>query len=110
MKNGKVSIIIPCYKAADTISETLNSVLAQTYTNWEVFVIDDCSPDNSVEIIKSYCEKESRIKLIKSSENSGTATIPRNKGTKEATGEYIAFIDADDVWEPEKLQLQIDLH
>ncbi|MCQ2335718.1 MAG: glycosyltransferase [Paludibacteraceae bacterium] len=109
MKNGKVSIIIPCYKASDTISETLESVLAQTYVNWEAIVIDDCSPDNTIEIVSHYCKKDSRIRLIKLPENSGTATIPRNKGIEEAMGEYIAFIDADDVWMPEKLQTQIDL-
>jgi len=101
-----VSIITPSYKSEKFISETIKSVLFQTYKNWEMIIVDDCSPDNSNEIIEEYCKKDSRIKLIKLEKNSGPA-VARNRAIKEAKGRYIAFLDADDLWKPEKLEKQL---
>jgi len=101
-----VSIITPSYKSERFIAECIESVLAQTYTEWEMIIVDDCSPDNSNEIVKEYMKNESRIKLIKLEHNSGPA-IARNRAIKEAEGRYIAFLDADDIWMKDKLEKQI---
>jgi len=101
-----VSIITPSYKSEKFISKTIESVLSQTYQNWEMIIVDDCSPDNSNEIIDEYCKKDSRIKLIKLEKNSGPA-VARNRAIKEVKGRYIAFLDADDLWKPEKLEKQL---
>ena len=106
MKNEQVSIITPSYKSERFISQTIESVLAQTYQDWEMIIVDDVSPDNSNEIVEEYCKKDSRIKLIKLEKNSGPA-IARNRAIEEAKGRYIAFLDADDLWKPEKLEKQI---
>jgi teichuronic acid biosynthesis glycosyltransferase TuaG len=102
-----ISIITPCHNAADTIAETIESVLAQTYQNWEMIVVDDCSTDNSTQIIEEYCEKDPRIKTIRLDRNGGPAKA-RNAATEAAKGRYIAFLDGDDMWLPEKLQRQLD--
>ena len=99
-----VSIITPVYNSEKYISDTINSVLAQTYTNWEMLIADDCSSDNSAEIINRYTD--SRIKYIKLESNSGAA-IARNKALEKAKGNYIAFLDSDDAWKPEKLEKQL---
>jgi len=101
-----VSIITPSYKSEKFISQTIKSVLAQTYQDWEMIIVDDVSPDNSNEIIEEYCKKDSRIKLIKLEQNSGPA-IARNRAIEEAKGRYIAFLDADDLWKSDKLEKQI---
>ncbi|WP_066351163.1 glycosyltransferase family 2 protein [Aliarcobacter skirrowii] len=101
-----VSIITPSYKSERFISQTIDSVLAQTYQKWEMIIVDDVSPDNSNKIIEEYCKKDSRIKLIKLEKNSGPA-VARNRAIEEAQGRYIAFLDADDLWKPEKLEKQI---
>ncbi|MCG3727439.1 glycosyltransferase family 2 protein [Vibrio cincinnatiensis] len=101
-----VSIITPSYNCANYIFETISSVLSQTYSEWEMIIVDDCSTDNSVSVIKSHIEKDSRIKLIQLNENSGAA-IARNTAIEAAQGRYIAFLDSDDLWEPEKLATQI---
>jgi len=106
MRGDLVSIITPSYKSEKFIFQTIDSVLAQTYQNWELIIVDDCSPDNSNEIIENYCKKDNRIKLIKLEKNSGPA-VARNKGIDLARGKYIAFLDSDDVWLPEKLEKQI---
>lgn len=85
---------------------TIESVLAQSYSNWEMIITDDCSKDNSVDIIKSYIEKDSRIHLYVLEKNSGAAKA-RNNSLKYAKGKYIAFLDSDDTWMPEKLSRQI---
>lgn len=103
-----VSIITPCYNAEKTITETLNSVLAQSYPNWEMIIVDDSSTDGSAEIIKERMSKDSRIKLYHTSSPSGSPALPRNIGIDNAKGEYIAFLDSDDVWFPDKLQVQVD--
>lgn len=101
-----VSIITPVYNAEKYILETIQSVLKQTYQHWEMLIVDNKSTDNSIEIIESVCD--ARIKLIKLEYNSGGPARPRNIGLDNASGEYIAFLDADDVWLSEKLQKQID--
>lgn len=107
MNNELVSIITPSYKSKRFISQTIDSVLAQTYQNWEMIIVDDVSPDNSNKIIEEYCKKDSRIKLIKLEKNSGAA-VARNKAIEESKGRYIAFLDADDMWKSEKLEKQIE--
>ncbi|RYA23177.1 glycosyl transferase [Malaciobacter halophilus] len=106
MQSDLVSIITPSYKSAKFIAQTIESVLTQTYQNWEMIIVDDCSPDSSNEIIEKYIEKDSRIRLIKLDKNSG-ASGAKNVGLKNAKGRYISFIDSDDVWEPKKLEIQI---
>lgn len=101
-----VSIITPCYNSADFISATINSVLEQTYTNWELIIIDDKSKDNSCEIIEEYTKQYSKISLVKLTQNGGVANA-RNVGLQEAKGKYIAFLDSDDIWLKEKLKKQV---
>ena len=108
-ENPLVSIITPCYNAGRFIAETIESVLAQTYQNWEMLICDDCSTDNSVEVVKLYIERDDRIKLFSTSKNTGTPAEPRNIAIDNAHGFCVAFLDADDQWLPEKLQTEIDL-
>ncbi|WMI66620.1 glycosyltransferase family 2 protein [Aestuariibaculum sp. YM273] len=103
---GLVSIITPSYNSAKFISETIESVQSQTYTNWELIIVNDASSDNTIELLREYIHKDSRIKLLQLKTNSGPA-IARNKGIDEAKGDYIAFLDADDIWKPNKLEKQI---
>lgn len=103
--NDLVSIIMPSYNTAKFISETIESVLAQTYTDWELIIVDDCSTDNTDEVVKSFLSDD-RIKYIKNEKNSGAA-FSRNRALCEAKGKWIAFLDSDDVWLPEKLEKQI---
>lgn len=105
MKKGFVSIITPCYNGEKYVSETIDSVLAQTYKDWEMIIIDDGSKDNSADIIREYEKKDSRIRLIQQA-NGGSAAA-RNNGIRQAEGQYIALLDADDIWEPEFLAEQI---
>lgn len=107
MKNGLISIITPIYNCEKFIEETIKCVKNQTYTNWELLAVDDCSPDNSSDIIKKYAKKDKRIKYIKLKENSGAA-IARNKALEESKGRFIAYLDADDLWKPEKLEKQVN--
>ncbi|WP_282122590.1 glycosyltransferase family 2 protein [Algibacter mikhailovii] len=102
-----VSIVTPMYNSENYISETIKSVLNQTYKNWELLLIDDKSQDNTLSIIKPFLETNTNIKLFKNNVNSGAA-ISRNKGITEAIGDYIAFLDADDLWKPNKLETQLN--
>ncbi|MDR1554798.1 MAG: glycosyltransferase [Campylobacteraceae bacterium] len=97
---------MPSYNSSKFIAQAIESVLAQTYENWEMIIVDDMSSDNSVEIIEKYLQIDKRIRLVKSQKNMGPA-LTRNRAIKEATGDYIAFLDSDDVWLPNKLQVQI---
>lgn len=106
MNEPLVSIITPVYNAERFLSETIKSVKEQTYKNWELLLVDDCSKDNSAKIIKEFNRTDDRIKYIKLEKNSG-ASISRNTGIKNAKGRFIAFVDSDDLWEPEKLEIQI---
>lgn len=102
-----VSVITPNYNCASFIGETIESVLSQTYKNWEMLIIDDCSTDNSIEIIEEYIKKDIRIKLFKTRCNSGSPIEPRNIGVKNAQGSFIAFLDSDDLWLPDKIERQL---
>lgn len=104
MENELVSIIMPNYNGAKYVKETIESVLAQTYQNWEILFVDDCSTDNSLEIVQSF--QEARIRILKNGKNSGAAAS-RNYALREAKGKWIAFLDSDDIWLPEKLEKQI---
>ncbi len=101
-----VSIITPTYNCARFIEETIRSVQSQTYQNWEMIISDDCSTDNTREIIAHYLASDKRIKYICNEKNSGAA-ITRNHALKIARGRWIAFLDSDDLWLPEKLERQI---
>ena len=103
---GLVSIITPSYNCAKYISETIQSVINQTYQNWELLITDDCSTDGTVEIINKFCEKDKRIKLLRLNSNSGAA-VARNNSIEYAKGKYIAFLDSDDLWLPDKLLHQL---
>ncbi|MBC3758480.1 glycosyltransferase family 2 protein [Hyunsoonleella sp. SJ7] len=102
-----VSIITPTFNSDAYIDQTIQSVLNQSQSNWELLLIDDASTDSTVETIKNYLKKHSNIKLIQNEKNHGTA-ISRNKGIEHAKGDYIAFLDADDLWKPRKLEKQIN--
>lgn len=101
-----VSIIMPSYNCEKYIVESIKSVQAQTYSNWELLFIDDCSEDNTISIVKGIQLKDQRIKLYKTPYNCGAA-LTRNLGLFEAKGRWIAFLDSDDLWEPNKLEKQI---
>lgn len=101
-----VSIITPNYNCARFIAQTIESVLAQSYANWEMLIVDDCSTDGSYEIARECAEKDSRIKVLRNEKNSGAA-VSRNRAIEASSGEYVAFLDSDDLWLPEKLERQI---
>jgi len=102
----EVSIIMPSYKSEQFISTSIDSVINQTYENWELIIIDDCSPDTSGKIIEAYVKQCEKIKLISLENNSGPA-VSRNCAIKNAKGRYIAFLDSDDLWHKDKLSKQI---
>lgn len=101
-----VSIIIPVYNSEDFLAETLDSVLRQTYRNWELLLVDDCSTDASAEIIRNYMKMDDRIHYIHLTANSGAA-VARNTGLHASSGRYITYLDADDLWYPTKLERQL---
>ena len=103
----RVSVIIPTYNRADLLPTAISSVLAQTYTDWELIVVDDASTDNTMEVIKEWEAKDSRIRSISLNINSGGPAHPKNVGVESARGEFIAFLDHDDEWLPEKLKKQV---
>lgn len=103
--NDLVSIIMPSYNTADFIAETIRSVLSQTYENWELIIVDDCSTDNTDDIVAEFLSDD-RICYIKNEHNSGAA-VSRNRALREAKGKWIAFLDSDDLWESDKLRKQI---
>ncbi len=105
MIDGLVSIIMPSWNTAEFISESIQCVIDQTYKNWELLIVDDCSTDNTDEVVKKYLA-DKRIKYFKNEKNCGAA-LTRNKAMREAQGEWIAFLDSDDLWTPEKLMIQI---
>lgn len=103
-KKALISIIMPCYNSEKHIMESTKSVIKQTYDKWELIIVDDCSTDSSREILNKI--KDPRVKLIFLNENVGAGTA-RNKAIEHARGKYIAFLDADDIWLPAKLEKQI---
>jgi glycosyltransferase involved in cell wall biosynthesis len=103
--NELVSIIMPSYNTGRFLAESIRSVLAQTYENWELIVVDDCSTDDTDAVVAGFTDP--RIRYIKNEKNSGAAQS-RNRALREAKGRWIAFLDSDDLWEPEKLALQVE--
>ena len=101
-----VTIVLPAYNASEYLAQTLNSVLSQTYQDFELLVIDDGSTDNTRDIVGEFCQRDSRIRLI-SQENQGVS-VARNSGIKMARGEYSAFLDSDDLWVPDKLAKHVE--
>ena len=101
-----VSIITPSYNVSTYIGIAIESVLAQTFSDWELLITDDCSTDNTCDIVEQYVARDSRIHLFRLPNNMG-AGIARNNSIKQASGRYIAFLDADDWWYPNKLEKQI---
>lgn len=104
--NDLVSIITPAFRAASFIGETIKSVVAQTYPNWEMLIAEDCSPDNTREVIREWALAEPRVKLVVMEHNGGPA-LARNAALEQATGRWIAFLDSDDLWLPDKLERTI---
>ncbi|WP_105188473.1 glycosyltransferase family 2 protein [Pseudoalteromonas sp. T1lg48] len=101
----KVSIVMPCYNASRSLNRAIDSVLNQTYSEWELLIVDDCSTDDSMELAQSHGDK--RIRVFSNVENSG-AGVSRNKAISEATGRFIAFLDTDDYWHKDKLLTQVN--
>ena len=102
-----VSIIMPCYNAERYVAQSIESVLAQTYQNWELLITDDCSTDKSVEIISKYSKNDERINVMVPDEHQGIART-RNMSISRARGRFVAFLDSDDIWYPEKLERQVN--
>lgn len=107
MQEELISIITPVYNCAKLLPKTIESVIDQTYQNWEMILVDDCSTDSSAQIINEYSEKDKRVKYIKLEKNSGVAEA-RNMALKISKGRFIAYLDADDLWYPEKLEKQVN--
>ncbi len=103
-----VSVIMPAYNAEKYIRQAIESVQAQTYQEWELIVVDDASTDNTYTIVNEYCQEDSRIKLLCNSQNQGVSRTRKN-GVEAAAGEWIAFLDSDDAWHPEKLEKQLEI-
>jgi glycosyltransferase involved in cell wall biosynthesis len=103
-----VSIVTPAYNSERFIADAINSVLKQTFTDWELLIVNDGSTDKTQSIVEEYSQKDNRIKLLNHSTSQG-AGVSRNLAIKEAKGDYIAFLDADDIWKPNKLEKQIKL-
>jgi len=106
--DGLVSIIIPTYNREASIQNSIESILFQTYAKWELIIVDDCSSDNTVEVVKKYQQDDERINLVKLKNNSG-ACVARNEGIKLAQGEFVTFLDSDDEYFPDKIKKQIAL-
>lgn len=105
MEDKLVSIIMPTYNCAKFIGKTIESVIAQTYENWELIIVDDCSKDNTEEVVSKY--KDNRIKYHRLENNSGAA-VARTEAMKKARGSYMSFLDSDDLWKKDKLEKQLE--
>lgn len=106
MGNALVSIIMPSYNCGRFVAETIRSVLAQTYNNWEIIFVDDCSTDDTITIVSGMRDRDPRIRLYQNKFNLGAA-MSRNYAMQEARGRWIAFLDSDDLWEPTKIEKQV---
>lgn len=104
-----VSVVIPSFNSARYIRQTIASVRNQSLTDWELIVVDDCSTDDSPVLVENQICGDNRIRLLKLERNAGRPAVPRNAGVRAARGRYVAFLDADDLWHPQKLELQIGL-
>ncbi len=105
-KDGLVSIVIPVYNGAEFLEETVRSVQNQTYTNWELLLVDDCSGDGSRDLMERLAKEDTRIRCLFQEKNAGAAQA-RNRGIREATGSYLSFLDADDLWVAQKLEKEL---
>ncbi len=105
---GLISVIMPAYNAERTIAESVRSVIAQTYENWELIVVNDASEDDTESIIREFERQDHRIKSIKNAKNAGVSET-RHRGVEQAEGKWIAFLDSDDIWLEDKLEKQISL-
>ncbi len=106
MNDFLVSVIVPCYNGVRTLEETVQSVLHQTYGEWELLIVDDGSTDESAELIRQLAHEDQRIRPVFLQRNGGVAAA-RNAGLDRARGRLVAFLDADDIWEPDKLEQQV---
>jgi len=104
-----VSVIIPVFNAQDFLSEAIESVILQTFSDWELIIVDDCSTDSSKLISEGFTSVDSRIKVLATPINSGGPARPRNIGIEASRGELIAFLDADDIWHHDKLRIQVNI-
>lgn len=104
-----VSIIMPCHNGEKYVADAIRSVQSQTFTDWELLVIDDSSADNSMSVIEEFCAADSRIHLLRNKKPMGMPASPRNVGIGTARGRYVAFLDCDDLWLPTKLERQLPL-
>ena len=109
MRDDLVSIITPAYRAAGVIDETIRSVIAQSYPDWEMLIADDCSPDDTREVIRRWERTDPRIRLVELPKNGGPAEA-RNAAIQHAQGRWLAFLDSDDLWLPKKLERQLAFH
>lgn len=105
----KVSVIMPAFNAEVFIGRTIESVINQTFSNWELIVIDDCSTDKTRDVVHSWTEQDSRIQLKALNKNLGGPAGPRNVGVGMAHADFVAFLDADDIWHPSKLEIQMSV-
>lgn len=106
MQQQLVSIVTPAWRAAAFVGQTIESVMAQDYPQWEMHVVDDCSPDDTATVIEAYAARDARVKLIRQQKNGGAA-MARNVALEAARGRYVAFLDSDDLWLPGKLTRQL---
>lgn len=106
MEQDKVTVVTPSWNSEKYIESTIKSVQAQTHQNWEMIIVDDCSTDHTVEIVKRIAKSDIRIKILRQPVNGGAAKA-RTRSMQNGTGRYIAYLDADDIWKPEKLSKQI---
>ncbi|MHA7820568.1 MAG: glycosyltransferase family 2 protein [Erythrobacter sp.] len=109
LQDGLVSIITPAWKAADVIRETIASVQAQTHCDWEMLIAEDCGPDATREVVRTFASGDRRVKLVEPERNGGPA-MARNHALEMASGRWVAFLDSDDQWLPHKLERQLAFH
>ena len=102
-----ISVIMPAYNSRNTLGEAVDSVRQQTFVRWELFIVDDGSSDRTRELAREYAQSDARIRLLSTTDHTGNPAAPRNLGLDSARGEFIAFLDADDVWSPNKLEHQL---
>lgn len=102
-----VSVIIPVFNSALYLAKTLDSVVQQSFTDMEIIVVDDCSTDDSRQVVRGFVDRDERVKLIKLNSNSGSPAKPRNVGIEHASGRFLAFLDSDDIWHQRKLEIQL---
>ena len=105
----QISVVIPAYNAEKLIGNTIQSVIDQSCTNWEMIVVDDCSVDATRDVVNQYADQNSRIRLITLENNNGGPAAPRNVGIRAASGNWIALLDSDDIWHPQKLEHQLHM-